>query len=449
MIALQGFLGSVGAWALVPIFLVVTLESSAFLGLLFPGEMVALIAGALAATQAFSPWLAFATVASAAVLGDVAGYALGHYWGQAVLDRWSFACRQYQRHRRRLESYFELWGSATVLIGRFVAVGRAFVPFAAGLSEMPGRRFIPIAVIAGVLWGGVVVALGFVLGSDWRLVEGWLRSLGAGILILFVITILMVLLWRWLARRQSEIAAAWRRRAQRYGIDLAPFLDFIGARLSPRGYLGLHFTVGLIALVAMAWLFGAITQDIFAQDPLVAIDQRVAVFLAQHHTSALDSVASVIAFLSSSWWMLFLIAVVVAGSALAGDLSLSITAAAVLAGAYGLAFGLQSAFSTFSPHVPQPELVHGFTGFPSVTITAATAAYAMAFYSFAAHSQSWRLQTLGAVVTLYAILLIGLDTLYAGQLLSAAIGGFALGGCWLAICVTAHITYQRLRSLGA
>ena len=61
LIALQGFLGSVGAWALVPIFLVVTLESSAFLGLLFPGEMVALIAGALAATQAFSPWLAFAT----------------------------------------------------------------------------------------------------------------------------------------------------------------------------------------------------------------------------------------------------------------------------------------------------------------------------------------------------------------------------------------------------
>jgi membrane protein DedA with SNARE-associated domain len=48
------------------------------------------------------------------------------------LDRWSFADRQYQQHRGRVESYFELWGSATVLIGRFVAVGRAFVPFAAG-----------------------------------------------------------------------------------------------------------------------------------------------------------------------------------------------------------------------------------------------------------------------------------------------------------------------------
>jgi membrane-associated phospholipid phosphatase len=111
--------------------------------------------------------------------------------------------------------------------------------------------------------------------------------------------------------------------------------------------------------------------------------------------------------------------------------------------------GLQSVFSTFSPQVPPTELVHGFTGFPSITVTAATAAYGMAFYSFAVQSQSWRLQTLGAVATLYVILLIGLGTLYAGQLLSAATGGFALGGCWLAICVTAHITYQQLRNLRA
>src|SRR5216683_416164 len=219
--AIQGFLSSVGAWALVAIFLVVALESSVFLGLLFPGEMVALIAGALAASQAFSPWSAFAVVASGAVAGDVGGYTLGRYWGQAVLVRWPFARRQYERHRSRLESYFDWWGMATVLVGRFVAVGRAFVPFTAGLSEMPARRFMPMAVLAGVLWGGAVVGLGYVLGSNWRLVEKWLRSLGAGVLILFAVTVLMILLWRWLAARQSQILAAWQRRAQRYGIDLA------------------------------------------------------------------------------------------------------------------------------------------------------------------------------------------------------------------------------------
>ncbi len=443
---LETSLAHAGIWALVAIFLVIMLESSAFLGLLFPGEMAALIAGALSASGAFSPSLAFASVASAAIAGDIGGYALGRYRGQAVLTRWSFAHRQYERHRQRLEFYFERWGSATVLAARFVAVGRAFAPFAAGLSEMPARRFMPMAIISGLLWGGALVALGFLLGSKWQIVETWTRSLGAGMLIFFALTVAMAALWRWTVARQDQLAAAWRRRAQRYGIDLDPFVEFVRARVSPTGYLGLHFTAGLLAIGAMAWLFGGVAQDIFAQDPLVAIDQRVVLCIAQHHTSALDSVASAIAFLSNSWWMLVLLAVAAIGAALAGNLTLSITAAPVLGGAYGLALGLQSLFATFSPHVPQPELVHGFTGFPSVTVTAATAAYGMAGYSFAAHTQSWRLQTLSAVATLYVILLIGLGALYAGELLSAAIGGFALGGCWLAICLTGALTFDRLRS---
>ena len=119
------------------------------------------------------------------------------------------------------------------------------------------------------------------------------------------------------------------------------------------------------------------SQDIFAQDPLVHVDQRVALFIAQHQTLALDSIASAIAFFSNSWWMLLLVAVAAIGSALARDLTLLITAAPVLGGAHSLALGLQSVFSTFTPHVPQSELVHGFTGIPSVTIAAATAAYGL------------------------------------------------------------------------
>jgi hypothetical protein len=101
-----GFLSYSGPWALAVIFLVIALESSAFLGLFFPGEAVALIAGALVSPQIFSLGAAFATVATAAIVGDVVGYTLGHYWGQVVLARWSFARRQYECHRRRLEYYF-------------------------------------------------------------------------------------------------------------------------------------------------------------------------------------------------------------------------------------------------------------------------------------------------------------------------------------------------------
>ena len=78
-------------------------------------------------------------------------------------------------------------------------------------------------------------------------------------------------------------------------------------------------------------------------------------------------------------------------------------------------------------------------------VQAVTAAYGITGYVAAAHTRSWRIQTLAAVAALFLVVLVGLGALYAGRLLSATIGGFALGGCWLAICVTGNITYDRLR----
>ena len=49
---------------------------------------------------------------------------------------------------------------------------------------------------------------------------------------------------------------------------------------------------------------------------------------------------------------------------------------------------------------------------------------------------------------MYIIALIALAALYSGLALSAIVGGFALGGCWLAICVTGSRTYSRLRTAG-
>jgi len=445
--ALEGLLAHAGIWALVTIFLVVSLESSAFIGLLFPGEVAALIAGALSASGAFSASLAFATVAGAAIAGDIGGYSLGRYRGQAVLTRWSFAQRSYERHRARIESYFERWGSATVLAARFVAVGRAFAPFAAGLSGMPARRFMPMAVISGLVWGGALVAFGFLLGSKWQIVETWARSLGAGILILFGLTFAMIALWRWTVARKDRLTAAWRRNTLRYGINLDGFVDFVRARLSPTGYLGLHFTVGLLAIGAMAWLFGGVTQDIFAQDPLVHVDRAVASIVASHRTADLDALMIVPELLGNLWWLIFVVIASSMASALAGDATLELTAAPILGGAYALAYGLQLLFSGFSPNVPASNLVHGFQGFPSLTLTAVTATYGIAAYAVAAHTRSWRVQTLAVLFAIYLIVLVGLASLYSGRLLSTIIGGFALGGCWLALCLTGNVTYAKLRRL--
>jgi len=447
--ALQGFLGQSGPWSLVVIFVVVALESSAFLGLIVPGETIALLTGAMAAADFFSFWSALAIVAAAAISGDLSGYALGRYRGQAVLARFAFARRQYEKHRERLEYYFESWGAATVLVGRFVAVGRAFVPFAAGLSGMRARRFVPTAIVSGIVWSTLVVALGYTLGSNWRLVEKWLKSLSAGIVVLAILTGLMAGLWRSVARRQTEIVAAWHRHLTgRYGFDLTPFVNFVRARFSPRSYLGLHLTVGLVALAALAWLFGGVVDAISDQNSMGGLDRTVALFVAGERTSLLDSAVSAIAALANPLWLGFIVAVGAISYARRRDASLAIAALPFLGGAYALAYGLQAIFAKQSAHQPELVLVNGFAGFPSAALTASTAAYGMVCYMLAAETGSWRMQTLSVVGALYIVALIGLAGIYSGLALSAIVGGFALGGCWLVICVTGSRTYNRLRSPG-
>jgi hypothetical protein len=72
----------------------------------------------------------------------------------------------------------------------------------------------------------------------------------------------------------------------------------------------------------------------------------------------------------------------------------------------------------------------------------------MLAYLLAAETQSWRLQTLSVAAAFYFIALIGFAGIYSGLALSAIVGGFALGGCWLAICVTGSRTYNRMRITG-
>jgi hypothetical protein len=65
---------------------------------------------------------------------------------------------------------------------------------------------------------------------------------------------------------------------------------------------------------------------------------------------------------------------------------------------------------------------------------------------FAAEAPSWGMQTLSVAAALYIIAVIGLAGLYSGLALSSIVGGFALGGCWLAICVTGSRAYYRMRT---
>src|SRR2546429_9946361 len=70
-----------GSAAYALVFALPALESSAFLGLLFPGELAVVLGGVLAFQGRVSLPLVMASAIAGAILGDSVGYAVGAGWG--------------------------------------------------------------------------------------------------------------------------------------------------------------------------------------------------------------------------------------------------------------------------------------------------------------------------------------------------------------------------------
>ena len=62
------------------------LESSAFIGFIFPGEIALILGGVMAYEGSVSLGAALAAGIAGAVIGDSVGYAVGRRYGRRLLD---------------------------------------------------------------------------------------------------------------------------------------------------------------------------------------------------------------------------------------------------------------------------------------------------------------------------------------------------------------------------
>src|SRR6266496_2447497 len=158
----QHILGLGGWAALAIVFAVPLLESSAFVGFVFPGEIAVLLGGVLAFQHRVSLAAVLAAGISGAILGDTIGYAIGRRVGRLVVRR---------EHVDRAERYLAERGGKAVFLGRFTAALRVMVPGLAGMARMPYHVFVVANVAGGSLWAAGFVLLGYAAGTSWRRVE--------------------------------------------------------------------------------------------------------------------------------------------------------------------------------------------------------------------------------------------------------------------------------------
>jgi membrane protein DedA with SNARE-associated domain len=154
------------------IFVAVLLDT---IGLPVPGEVILLAAGFLVSTGRIELLPAILLAALGAVLGDSVTYWLGRRVA-AVGERrlvglyctWTACTLGSVRCVEKAEGLLHRFRGWVVLIAKFIAGARVFVPPVAGASGLSFGRFVLFDAAGSLLWSALVVSLGALLGRQWE-----------------------------------------------------------------------------------------------------------------------------------------------------------------------------------------------------------------------------------------------------------------------------------------
>ncbi|MBO0810631.1 MAG: DedA family protein, partial [Microlunatus sp.] len=134
--------------ALLVVFLLPALESSAFVGFVFPGETALIIGGVLAFNGVVPLWAVLVAGILGAIVGDAVGYSIGRRWGRRLVDG-TLGRFINKKHFDRGERYLAERGGKAVFVGRFTAALRVLMPGLAGMSRMPFPTFFAYNAAGG------------------------------------------------------------------------------------------------------------------------------------------------------------------------------------------------------------------------------------------------------------------------------------------------------------
>lgn len=174
--------------------LIVFCECALLIGMVLPGETVAVLAGAAAALGRTSLVAVLIVVLCAALLGDNVGYAVGRRVGPRLHRRVTNPGRQ--KLLVAAEARLRTRGGPAVFIGRWTPFVRSVMPSLAGISGMPYLKFLAWDLLAAGSWSIASVLAGFAAGKSYEQVVAWFGTAGAVLLGLVAIGVLGAWLWR-------------------------------------------------------------------------------------------------------------------------------------------------------------------------------------------------------------------------------------------------------------
>lgn len=191
---------------LIALIAIIFAETGLLIGFFLPGDSLLITAGILAAQKSdqgdplLNIGLMNLSLMIAAVVGDQVGFYLGRKTGIAIFNRPDSRFFK-KKHAEAAHEFYMKHGGKAIVFARFVPIMRTFVPFIAGVAEMPYRQFVFWNIFGGILWVTSLLWAGYALGQT-----PWAQRLDRVIVIVIFVSILPLIfgsIKAWLASRKK------------------------------------------------------------------------------------------------------------------------------------------------------------------------------------------------------------------------------------------------------
>ncbi|WP_324781149.1 bifunctional DedA family/phosphatase PAP2 family protein [Thiobacillus sedimenti] len=414
--------------------LVACAESLAFIGLLVPGAIVMLGAGALVGVGALPFWSTLCWAVGGAIVGDGVSYWIGHRYSRRF-TRLRFV-RGHPELLERGEAFFRRHGGKSIMLARFVGPVRPVVPVVAGMLGMSPGRFYAYNALSALAWAPAHLIPGMAFGASLALagqVAGRL-TLGLSALLAFV----WIVMWgaRSLYRWVAPHANGWAAKAMNWSQGHPRLAWLVGDLLDPERPVSRPLLAWLALLIGSGWLFFGVLEDVVGLDPLVYAGQSLFHLLQGLRTPAGDLIMTALTEMGDAAVVIPVLLAVLAWLAwkrVWRDARYWLAAAG---------FGALAVVSLkMTLHFPRPVALYTGTdaySFPSGHTTLSTVIYGF-LAVLSARSLSARTRWIPYALAVMLVSGIAFSRLYLGaHWLADVIAGIGLGTAWVAVLAIAR-----------
>lgn len=182
------------------LFGVVFAETGLFLGFFLPGDSLLFVAGFLASQGFLNVWFLMGILFTAAVTGNITGYAFGYKVGPALFKKEDSLLFK-KAHVVRAQTFYDRYGGKVIMLARFIPVVRTFAPILAGVAKMDKITFLLYNIAGASVWTFGLIFLGYWLGNSIPNVDRYLLPI-VGVII--IVSILPGLIHYWKEKKSAS-----------------------------------------------------------------------------------------------------------------------------------------------------------------------------------------------------------------------------------------------------